>query len=126
MGLDYRGNKPNRIGIAFALKGIRYAFITEWNMRMHLLAFILVVFAGFFFQISLIEWLVVLLVSGIVMISEMLNTAMEHLLDYLAPERHPTVGKIKDLTAGAVFIAALVAFIIGGLIFIPKLLEFLY
>ncbi len=124
MDSDYQGKKTNRIGIKYALKGLSYAFSSEWNMRVHCISFIVVIIVSMFFQLSPVEWIAVILVSGIVMITEMFNTVIETLLDYLAPERHPTVGKMKDMMAGAVFIAALLAVIVGCVIFLPKVVSF--
>ncbi|CQR46880.1 Undecaprenol kinase [Paraliobacillus sp. PM-2] len=121
MASDYQGNKTNHIGLRFALKGIAYAFSSEWNMRMHGFVFLTVIVSSIFFQLSSIEWILVIFVSGLVMITEIFNTVIEHLLDYLAPEKHPTIGKIKDMAAGAVFIAALLAIVVGCIIFLPKL-----
>ncbi|GAA5415542.1 undecaprenol kinase [Paraliobacillus ryukyuensis] len=122
MGLGSRGNKPHRIGFRFALQGIRYAFAAEWNVKMHVFAFIAITIISVLFQISPFEWMMVFLVSGLVIITELLNTAVEHLLDYLTPEQHPVVGQIKDVTAGAVFIAAIVAVAVGFVIFLPKII----
>lgn len=124
MHSDYQGNKKKRIGLSYALAGIRYAILTEWNLRIHVIAFISVMILSAFLKISMLEWVSVIIISGLVLITEMLNTSLEHLLDYLAPEWHPEVGKIKDMMAGTVFIAALLAIIVGSIIFLPKLITF--
>ncbi|MFB1050781.1 diacylglycerol kinase family protein [Paraliobacillus sp. JSM ZJ581] len=122
MRSDYQGNKKKHIGLKYALDGIRYAFSTEWNLRIHGIAFISVIVLSLLLQISRLEWTIVIFVSGLVMVTEMLNTVIEHLLDYLAPERHPLVGRMKDMMAGTVFIAACIAVVIGCIIFLPKLI----
>lgn len=121
MASDYQGNKRSRLGLNYAIDGIKYAIRSENNMKVHFIILFIVLIFGFIFRISAIEWMLLSLTIGSVLVCELLNTAIEDLLDYLAPEIHPTVGKIKDLTAGAVLIAALVAIIIGLIIFIPKL-----
>ncbi|WP_112181345.1 MULTISPECIES: diacylglycerol kinase family protein [Paraliobacillus] len=122
MASDYQGNKRSRLGLKYALNGIKYAVRSENNMKIHFVILLIVIGLGLAFQLSIVEWMLLSLTIGSVLICELLNTAIEDLLDYLAPEIHPTVGKIKDLTAGAVLIAALVSLIVGSLVFIPKIL----
>ncbi|GGM31294.1 diacylglycerol kinase [Paraliobacillus quinghaiensis] len=122
MGSDYKGNKPNRLGVKYAVNGIVYAFRSEMNMKVHFVVLFIVLFCGYALGVSATEWMLLTLTIGAVLICELFNTAMEHLLDYLAPEIHPTVGKIKDLTAGAVLVAAFTSIIIGLIIFLPKFL----
>lgn len=125
MVLGYQGNKKNRIGLSYAINGIKYALKTEINMRLHFVITLGVVVFGFIFKVSVIEWLFLLLTIGFVLTAEIFNTAVEHMLDYLAPERHPTVGVIKDLTAGAVLVSSLMAFLVGLIIFLPRFAKFL-
>lgn len=106
----------------YALNGIIEAFKTQWNMKIHGVAALLVLGAGIFFEISLPEWMILILCIGIVMIAEVANTAIEYFVDFVSPELHPVAGKIKDLSAGAVLIAAVTAAVTGFLIFGPKLL----
>jgi len=94
-------------------------------MKIHVLAATVVVGAAFFFEISLIEWIIIVICIGMVFISEIANTAIEYLVDFVSPEIHPVAGKIKDLSAGAVLIAAITSAITGLLIFGPKLLAIL-
>ncbi|WP_231631334.1 diacylglycerol kinase family protein [Halolactibacillus sp. JCM 19043] len=91
-------------------------------MRVHVLLTVIVIILGFVFQVSFTEWVLLFLTFGLVLSSEVFNTAVEMLLDYLAPEWHPKVGIIKDLTAGGVLVASSIALVIGSIIFIPKLL----
>ncbi|MBC7653927.1 MAG: diacylglycerol kinase family protein, partial [Oligoflexus sp.] len=72
--------------------------------------------------ISAIEWLAVILVIGLVFITEIINTSIENIADFISPERHPKIKVIKDLAAAAVILSAIVSVIIGLLIFLPKLL----
>jgi diacylglycerol kinase len=81
----------------------------------------LVVVAGFYCGLSGNQWIAILIVTAMVWITEMLNTVIEKIMDHLSPEYHPRVKWIKDVAAGAVFIAALVAVITGAVIFIPIL-----
>ena len=76
--------------------------------------------AGFYVGLSPTEWCIQILVIALIMAIEGVNTAIEEIADFIHPEHHPKIGLIKDLAAGAVFIVAVAAFIIGCIIYIPK------
>lgn len=78
---------------------------------------------GILFKISLNEWIAITIVSGLVILTELINTAIEQLADFVEPERNEKIGLIKDYCAGAVLISAIIALIVGALIFTPKLTE---
>jgi diacylglycerol kinase (ATP) len=106
---------------AFALTGIRELLVREHNARIHLVATVCVIIAGIVLHASATEGAVLAVVTGLVWITEMLNTCVEKIMDFVHPEEHPNVKFIKDLAAGAVLVAALTAVVVGLLIFIPKL-----
>src|SRR5699024_12485109 len=81
-----------------------------------------IVIIGFIFKLNRFEWMSILIVIGLVIHAELLNTAIEKLLDYTKPEIHPKAKIIKDMAAGAVLIASIIAAIVGIIIFLPKLL----
>ena len=110
----------------YAIRGIRYVFGTEANMKIHIAISILVIICGIVFAISLTEWIFCLLCIGMVVAAEMLNTAIENVVDLASPEQHPLAGKAKDIAAGAVLICAIVSVVIGLLIFIPKGWDLIY
>ncbi|MBO8156051.1 MAG: diacylglycerol kinase family protein [Bacillaceae bacterium] len=124
MSLDSKDPKKRGIGFSFALRGIYCVFQSEINFKIHVIASILVTILGFYFHLSAIEWLFVLFAIGIVLVSEILNTAIEQIVNYLFTEYHPTAGKIKDIAAGAVLAASIIAALIGFIIFIPKIVHF--
>lgn len=105
-------------GYAFA--GIFAVVTKERNMKIHCVAMVCVVIAGFVFHITPVEWCICLTLFGLVMALEMVNTAVEAVVDLVTEERKPLA---KDAAAGAVLIAAIMAAIAGMIIFIPKLLE---
>jgi diacylglycerol kinase len=109
----------------YAGRGIKLVFSSEANMKIHIIVAVLVVICGFFFQISIYEWIVCLLCIGLVFGAEMINTAIENVVDLVSPEHHELAGKAKDIAAGAVLIAAIISLIIGLLIFIPKVWKLL-
>ena len=93
-------------------------------MKIHCVAMVCVVIAGFVFHITPVEWCICLTLFGLVMALEMVNTAVEAVVDLVTEERKPLAKLAKDAAAGAVLIAAIMAAIAGMIIFIPKLLEF--
>ncbi len=105
----------------YALQGILDLFRFENNARIHFFAAIGVVVAGFYFQLSLTEWAVVVTQVALVWAAEAFNTALEKLADAVSPEYHPLIKSVKDLAAGGVLIVAISAAIVGILIFYPKL-----
>lgn len=114
-------DKDKRIGFTFAWNGIKDVIRSERNFRIHLLAFLIVLCISFSLKLSTIEWSIILLVCALVLVTEIINSAIEILTDYLFTEKHKTAKSIKDISAGAVLVSAIFAIIIGLLIFIPKI-----
>lgn len=79
-----------------------------------------VILAGLVFRLAIIKWLMIIFAIGLVLITEMLNTAIEKMLDYLKPDIHPSAKMIKDIAAGAVLVSAIIAAVIGLIVFIPE------
>ena len=95
---------------------------TQANARIHVVAAVVVVAAGWFFGISRDEWCAVVGAIGLVITAEGINTAIEAAVDLASLERHPLAERAKDVAAGAVLLASLTAAIIGLLIFGPRVL----
>ena len=104
-----------------AIEGIIYAIKTQRNMRIHLLIATLVLFGSLFFDLSKIEILLLFLTIALVIILEMVNTAIEVTIDLNANYYHPLAKIAKNVAAGAVLIAALNSILVGYLIFYDKL-----
>jgi len=105
----------------YAIAGLRRFVNHEHNARIHLVATILVVIIARVLEVSATEAAILAVVIGMVWVAELLNTAVERLADHITKDRHPEIEIIKDLAAGAVLVAAIVAIIAGSFIFIPKL-----
>ncbi len=120
MSLDLK-DKRRRIGFSYAWNGIKEIYKTEYNFRIHLIAAVLAIVAGFTFHLSNMEWAIIVLVIGLVLMAELINSVIEKMIDYLKPEIHPSAKIIKDVAAGVVLITAIIALIVGLLIFLPKL-----
>ncbi len=108
---------------SYAWKGIRSFIGQEHNAWIHCVIMVLVIAAGFCFQITRGEWIAVVLCFGLVLAAEGFNTAIERLVNLVSPQQNPIAGDVKDLAAGAVLICAVVAVIVGLIVFIPYIIN---
>lgn len=106
----------------YAGAGLKQFFRQEHNARIHLAAAILVSILGWWLKVSHMEAVALVVVIGLVWVTEILNTCLEKAMDFITREKHPEIKIIKDLAAGAVLIATITAVIVGLFIFIPKFL----
>jgi len=114
----------NRIrSFGYAFEGLKKFFLSEHNTWIHSLAAILVIIISFLLKISWSDWIGVLFAIGLVLSAEAFNTCMEKMMDRLLPQEDETVKYVKDLAAGAVLITAVIAALIGLIIFIPKIIH---
>jgi diacylglycerol kinase len=104
-------------------RGAVEIFRSQRNFRLQLLLFGITLIAGFFFNISGLEWLIVILVGGMVLTLEIINTALESVVDLVTEEYKELARRIKDVSAGAVLVSSLIAIAIGLIIFIPRFIE---
>lgn len=107
----------------FAFTGLIDLIKSEPNARIHALATMCAVTAGFVLKISGAEWCVIVIVIALVWAAEGFNTVVEKLVDHLFPGYHETARITKDISAGAVLICAVAAFICGLIIFLPKVIK---
>ena len=105
---------------SYAIEGIMSSLRTERNMKIHFMVMILVIVMGLFFHLSLLEWLVCFLCFGLVIGSELINTAIEVTVDLVMPDKNEKAKLAKDISAGSVLVFAFISFIIGLIIFLPK------
>ena len=110
-------------GYAFA--GIFACLKKERNIKIHLFMALMVTIFGFILKISLTEWCICLVLFGLIISLELVNTALEAVVDLVTSEKRPLAGYAKDTAAGAVLAASIFAAIIGVIIFVPKLLAFI-
>jgi diacylglycerol kinase (ATP) len=118
-----------KFSIGARIKSFRYAFDgiasmvkNEHNSRIHIIAAILVILLGIISRISPGEWIALIIVMGLVFITELINSAIEDLADLVDSNENKAIKQIKDYAAASVLIASLIAIITGALIFIPDLL----
>lgn len=107
--------------IGYAVKGAIKLITSEHSIMVQATIAVIMTIAGFYFGINRYEWMMQILVFGLVLGIEGLNTAVEKIADFVHPEFHERIGFIKDIAAGAVFFAALTAIAIGCIIYFPYL-----
>jgi diacylglycerol kinase len=109
-----------------AWRGIGIFLRSTHNLWVHIFFGVLAIYLGFLLRISNIEWILIILSIGLVLIAEAFNTAIEIDIDLTSPDFHPYAKDTKDVSAGAVLIAVVFAGIVGLLIFLPKILPLLH
>ncbi len=109
-------------GFGYAFNGIAHAAKTQLNFRVELVTAALSVCLGFALHISANEWQWVMLNITLVLMAELLNTAVEFLTDLVSPGYNELAGRVKDVSAGAVLVSCFFALISGSIIFLPKLI----
>ncbi len=107
--------------VGYAMRGAYLLITTEASIKVQLVISVIMTFAGFYFKISATEWLIQILAIGLVMSIEGINTAIEAIADFIHPDKHKKIGYIKDIAAGAVFIASIAAALAGLIIYLPKI-----
>jgi len=117
-------NELDRFKFSFrnALIGIKTAYKSQRNLRVHIIIGFLVIVFGVFLKVSMFEWLILLLTILVVLITEIYNTSLEFTVDLFSTEYSKQAKEAKDISAAGVLITAIFAIIIGIIIFLPKLL----
>ncbi len=105
-----------------AFRGMYVVCKTTRHLFIHIMATLLVIIFGFYFQVSPFEWIALIFAIGFVLVSETFNTAIEIDIDLTSPEYHPFAKDTKDVAAAAVLLSVFVAIIVGLIIFVPKIL----
>ncbi len=116
-----RTPKGRILSFKYAFEGLFYALLQEPNLKIHLIAAVVVIYAGFYFGITRLEWLMITFTIGLVISVELTNTAIEAVVNHFTDTYHPGAKLAKDISAAAVLVVAITAAIIGYLIFSPYL-----
>tara|TARA_B110000285_G_scaffold148750_1_gene166012 strand:+ start:5776 stop:6153 length:378 start_codon:yes stop_codon:yes gene_type:complete len=111
------------LSFKFAFNGIKLFFKEEHNSWIHLLLTMTAITFGVWLKISLLEWVLIVFCIGFVFVTEIINTAIENICNFISPEKHSIIKRIKDLSAAAVLFSAVTSLIVGVLIFLPKLID---
>ena len=115
------GHPGFRKSFLFAIQGFRTAVATERNIKVMLAAGVCAVVAGLALQIDLLSWAIILLCCGVM--AELLNTAVETVVDLVSPEFHPLAGRAKDIAAAAVWVLSCIVAVVGVLVFANAILS---
>ena len=107
----------------YAFSGLKYGFINTKNLHIDFFFILAVIICGFLFEINYIEWIILILCIGLVVSLELVNTAIESVVDLASPDVHPLAKASKDVAAGAVLFSAIISAIIGIIIFLPKFID---
>jgi diacylglycerol kinase len=132
MNVESRDERKNTKGIKkfinsfkYPMSGLRYAYKNEQNLMVDIGMAVLVIIAGILFKISIAEWAILTITVGLVISLELVNTAIEAVVDLVTENYHPLAKVAKDTSAAAVLVLAIVAIIEGLIIFLPKLINLL-
>ena len=121
------GSKENhpsfRKSFGFAFQGFRFAVLSERNIKVMLAGFALAVVLGLVADLDAVRWAIVLLCCGVVLCAELLNTAIETIVDLVSPEYHPLAGRAKDIAAAAVWVLCVFVALAGVLTIASALID---
>lgn len=107
----------------YSIDGLKYAYKYEQSMFVHITMLCFVIIFGLILRISLMEWIICIILCGLVIATELINTSIEAVVDLTCPKIHPLAKIAKDTASAAVFVFALTALIVGLIIFAPKLIN---
>ena len=107
----------------YPISGLRYAYKNEQNLEVDIGIAVIVIVLGFLFKISISEWAILTITVGLVISFELINTALEAVVDLITDKYHPLAKVAKDTSAAAVLILAIVSIIEGLIIFLPKIIS---
>ena len=117
--------KKRLLSFKYAFNGIVYLYKTQPNLWIHTVVMVIAICLNIFLKISLTEWAVILIVMAMVLVSEIFNTAIELIVDFISPKFNKKAGIIKDIAAGGVLLTVFLAVILGFIVYIPYILKIL-
>lgn len=120
-----RGLKRFFKSFSYSIDGLKYAYKYEQSMFIHITMLCFVIIFGLILRISKIEWIICIILCGLVIATELINTSIEAVVDLTCPKIHPLAKIAKDTASAAVFVFAITAAISGVIIFIPKIIDFI-
>jgi diacylglycerol kinase len=109
-----------------ALRGFGWLILSERHFQLHLVAAVAAILLGLILGLTAVEWAILVVTIGLVLVAEAINTAIEHTIDLTVPQIHPLARTAKDIGAAAVLIAAAISVLIGCFLFLPKLIALLH
>jgi diacylglycerol kinase len=118
--------KSRLASFRFAINGLRSLLRYEHNSRIHLAVAVIAIISGIMLKLNSSEWSLIIILTGLVFITELLNSALESLADYTNPDLNELIKNAKDYSAAAVLVSAIISLVIGLIIFIPKILNLIF
>lgn len=109
------------MSFVYAFRGIAVSIVDGRNIKVHMLAAVVAVSAGFYFQLNHTEWAILILTIASVIAAELFNTAIEKVVDLISPDHQPLAGFAKDAAAGAVLVFAIASLFVAIFLFGPKI-----
>lgn len=126
MNMKSKGKKRTFLdSLINCLEGINYTILNENNFKREIILGIVAVIFCFVFKVNTLEWVIVLLLINFVLVCELINTALEKTVDLYTTKYNETAKIVKDVAGGAVLVMCIFSLIIGAVIFIPKIIDFL-
>lgn len=122
--MDWK-NKNFLEALKNSINGIKYTIKSGRNFKIQLVFAVVAILAGIIFKISMQEWTILTIIIFLVLLAEMVNTAVETIVNMITTEYNENAKNAKDISAGVVTLCALCSIIVGLIIFVPKLLEFI-
>ncbi len=111
--------RQHTVSFKHALDGVIYTFKTQPNFKVHTIFAVIAITASIYFQVSPAEWAVIIFIIGLVLVTEMINTSIESVVDLATEEFHEKAKVAKDVSAGMVLVTAIISVLVGILIFVP-------
>ena len=121
-----KGIKKFLNSFTYPIKGLKYAYKNEQNLVVDVGIALIVIILGFIFRVNKVEWAILFLTIGLVISCELVNTAIEAVVDLVTQDYHPLAKVAKDTSAAAVFVFAIIAVIVGLIIFLPKVIDLFF
>ncbi len=105
------------------IKGFKFININEDNFKREIFLGIIVLVLSYVFRVNKIEFIIIIIMIGLVLVCETINTAVERLVDLVSPGYNKIAGEVKDIMAFAVLLMCIISLVIGAIIFIPKIIS---
>ena len=121
---QFKKLSPKRVlrSFKFSFDGLKYAYLHEQSLALHVIVMIIVVTCGFVFKITPIQWVITLVMGALILVSELFNTSIEAVVEMVTEEFHPLAKIAKDTASAATFIASIVAAGMWLTVFLPKII----
>ena len=107
----------------FSFDGLKYAYLHEQSLTLHVIVMTLIIAFGLGFKISAIQWVVTLIMGALILVAELFNTAIEAVVDMVTDEYHPLAKVAKDTASAACFVANMTAAGMWLVVFVPKIIS---